>query len=589
MSQKTIEAVLRLSSKLGSMAAFKTLGGNMAKVDQQAKAYSRTQSALAAGHRELHSTIMRYAAPAALAAFGAGAVKEFAGVERQLTRTGLTLGATRKDMQEMGRDIEAVAKKYALPAEQVMATVDAYAAAGADLSEIRSDLNLLAKAQQAIGATGTDTVATWDAARKSLGLATVDAERFFELVAAGSAAGKFEGRDMAAELPSMLPIAARNGMRGTEGAASLIGFLEVAADFAGSASEAATMTRDLLEKINSPEVLKKFKEHGVDLAKGMQRAAASGEDLFAALHRFISQATGGDARKLGFLFGDKESRAAAGVVLQNIERIKAAQDEVRANAPGVLDKNVSAILVDTQAKLDRLAGSWGEFQKTVGAAVAPTLGAGMDFLTEEIRKGQSINRALKADGMSDWDQGIWRLKANFDPKMRDSKAWEGGFKTDAQTQAVQAYGDYARSRAAAGAVTPALAKDSFGLPLSGPALADRPGAALSFDEEVERQMAARPYSPGSPVRFAPGATPRDAERDSMQALARQGNDVADAIAEALESGGRTAAGEVGKSIDAAHERGARAIGEAIRGALAGGVKVNGSARVSGDLGIVSTP
>jgi TP901 family phage tail tape measure protein len=599
MSQKTIEAVLRVSSKLGSMAAFTSLGNKLAQVDRQAKAYNRTQSAVVRAQREMSTTIMRYAAPAALAAFGAGAVKEFAGVERQLTRTGLTLGATRKDMQGIGRDIEAVARAYALPADQVMATVDAYAAAGADLSEIRSDLNLLAKAQQAIGASGADTVATWDAARKSLGLTTNEAERFFELVAAGGAAGKFEGRDMAAELPSMLPIAARNGMRGTEGAASLIGFLEVAADFAGSASEAATMTRDLLEKVNSPEVLKKFKEHNVDLADGMERAAASGEDLFSALHRFIREATGGDARKLGFLFGDKESRAAAGVVMQNIDRIKAAQDEVRRNAPGVLDKNVNAVLADTQAKLDRLAGSWDRFQKSVGAAAAPTLGKGMDFISEEILKGQAIDLALDRDGLTDWEKGIWKLKANFDPAMRDSKAWEGDFKTDYQSQALDHYRNYARSRAAAGAlpaVSPGLPKDSFGLPASGPVPAGRPGADLGFDAEYARQMAARPYSPGSPVQYAPGATPRDAERDSMQALARQGNDVADAIADALASGGRKAAGEVeqsgqgiGQSIIAAHERGAAIIRDAIHGALAHGVRVNEPHRVRGDLGYSTEP
>lgn len=423
MANREIEAILRISAKQGSMAAFDKVAGKLRMIEAQTAKLNRSQSFMAIqggrAARVLNATAaasVRYIGGAMAAYGGAAAVKEFAAVERRLTRTGLVLGATKEQMRELNVEIGQNAKSYALSSDAVMDTVDAYAAAGASLSEIKADLPLLAKAQQALDAAGADTVATWDAARKSLKLTSSDAQRFFELVGAGGAAGKFEGKDMAAELPSLLPVAARVGMHGTKDAASMIGFLEVMADYAGSAGQAATSTRDLLEKINSPDVIKNFKKFKIDIVGGMEDARKNGEDLFVALNRFISRATGGDAKKLGFLFGDKEARAAAGVVLTKLDEIRRAQDEVAANAPGILDRNVDAVLDNAQAKLDRmwetlkhLGRAGGEFLVDSGI-----VGAG-ENVADAMDRSTAINATLAQQGVT----GEWAVLKHIMGKAAD--------------------------------------------------------------------------------------------------------------------------------------------------------------------------
>ena len=600
MSQRIIEAVLRVSSKLGNMQAFSALGGNLAKVDRQARAFNRTQSMIAAGHRELHATVMRYAAPAVLAAYGVGAVKQFASVERQLTRTGLKLDASRQTMIGLGDDISKIADRYALARSEVTELLDAYAETGATLADVNANLGGLAKAQQGLGASGGDVAATWDAAAKSFGLATENMEQFFDVVAAGGAIGKFEGSDLARYLPSLMPVAAGQGFSGLEGTERLVGLLETMRDFVGTSQEAATATADFLEKISSPEVQKRFGEAGFNLQEELGRARDNGEDVLRVMEQIIRKATGGDASRLGEFFAERDSRRVARLLLQQFDLLEEKIETVRQRSKGMIASNVNEVLDDAQAKLDRLSNSWTKLQNAAGRGLVSVGAVGaMEGLAGSIDYASAVNSGLEKTGRAKGfvDRSIWGVMNGQDQK--DSMAWVGGFRTDEQRRAVDAYGAYARSRAPAGsgpAVSPGLPKDSFGLPASGPVPAGRPGAALSLDEEFSRQMAARPYSPGSPVQFAPGATPRDAERDSMQALARQGNDVADAIADALESGGRTAASEVERSseamassITAAHERGAQTIADAIRGALANGVKVNAPHQVRGDLGYSTVP
>ena len=46
MANRTIEAILRLSAKLGSMSAFGQMGGKLTDIDRKAKAFNRSQKAI---------------------------------------------------------------------------------------------------------------------------------------------------------------------------------------------------------------------------------------------------------------------------------------------------------------------------------------------------------------------------------------------------------------------------------------------------------------------------------------------------------------------------------------------------------------
>jgi TP901 family phage tail tape measure protein len=600
MTNRTIDAVVKLSAKLGPMAAFSQLGAKMADVNRKAAAYSATsakmekitraqamatrmQTTALRGSYAATSAALRYAAPLLAGATIGGAITGFATVERRLTRIGNTIGATRDQMRDMNGDIERTAQAYGLTTDALTGTVEAYAAAGADLPDIAANLDILAKAQQGIDATGADTVNAWDTARKSLKLTNDEAERFFGIIAAGGAAGKFEAKDAAQYLPNILPSVAALGQTGNQAVLSTMGALEVIRDFAGSSEQAATSISDLLDKLTAPDVEKKFANVGISLRTELEKGNAAGEDLYDTLHRIIDSATKGDARNLAKFFSEKDSRRAARVILTEIERIRAAQDEIARNAPTVLDKNVGNILADTQTKLDRLGGSLKKLLNETGGAIADLgLGELMDYTSGSISYAGAVNRGLEKTGRAHgWmERTAWGLTSSADDKR--SMAWVGGYRTDEERKAIAAYGEYGQSRAAA----PAYVMPRKTLPNAGPVITTRDGQLIAavtgaaaplparrpseVDMAIDAQDAMRGYGTRSG-----GVAPAPALPDNLSVRPGQGVPELQGLLDNLERGGKDAADAVSASGDDI-ARGGETAAQALRTALSDGAREAGA-------------
>jgi len=67
MANREIEAILKISSKLGSMRALNTLQRELGKVDKQAKAFSRSQAVIARAGAAAFAASARVIAPTAVA------------------------------------------------------------------------------------------------------------------------------------------------------------------------------------------------------------------------------------------------------------------------------------------------------------------------------------------------------------------------------------------------------------------------------------------------------------------------------------------------------------------------------------------
>ena len=363
------------------------------------------------------------AAPAAAAYAGARAYGDFAAAEREMTRTGLKLGADRQTMREIRQEMELIANKYAVPIQEVMASFDSLAESGFELDEARQSLDGVVKATQGLGGSGQDTVNSFDAARKSIGLAAEESERFFDIIAAGGSSGKFEGSDLARYLPSLLPVVARQGYKGLEGAAKLVGFLEVMRDFVGSSEEAATATQDIFEKISSPDVIKKFSKLGVDLEKELKDARDAGKDVLWVLSDIINEVTKGDATKLSQIFGDRDSRRAANVLMTQMDRVKRAQRDLLANSGGTIRHNVEIVTEDAQAKIDKMSNSWERFKKSVGAGIAVGATPALDAITNAMDRGQAYQTGIakeearggsKSEARAEFDRRYDEVNPDFD-------------------------------------------------------------------------------------------------------------------------------------------------------------------------------
>lgn len=482
MTNRTIEAVMRLSAKLGPMGAFDKMGAKLNQVNAKATAFNRTQNAISRTMSAM--PVGRFLGPAVAGYALTRSIKEFASVERQLTRIGLTLGASREDMQGLYQDVNHFAKAYALQSDQVMETVGAYAAAGASLTDIRNDLDLLTKSQQALGASGEDVVNSWNTARLSLGLTTKDAEKFFSIIAAGSSAGKFEAPDMARFLPSLLPSAAKQGFQGNEGALRMVALLETMANYTGTVGEAATSVGDFLEKLSSPDVEKRLEKISGSFLKRMSAARENGEDMLKVMHDILMEATGGKADRLGHIFGDKEARAAATVLIDHYDEIVAAQKEIAANAPGVIDRNNAQLLKNTQAGLDQIKQTMSELQIQAGELSA-SLGIidGLKYVVDSIGYMNAVNAGLEKSGVHGFAaRTAWGIMHGDEDKQQMARI--GGYRSEEERRAAAAYKQYGDSRRAGmpRETTFGVGVDANGVPIPvplggplGPVVHSKPG------------------------------------------------------------------------------------------------------------------
>lgn len=603
---REVEARLKLSAIDKTSAAFSSVQKKIAKVEQTVSRLNRVQNAV---NRSISAMpIGAYVGPAALA-YGAGkALTAFAAVERQMTRTGLTLNVTRKQMSDLRRDMVDTAQTYALPVSEVSDLVDAYVAAGAELEDVRKDMGGLAKASQALGASGEDVVKSWDTARKVFGIASQDAEKFFDIVGAGAAAGKIEARDMAQFLPSLLPVAARYNMSGLEDTERLVAALESMADYVGSPSEAATSMNDFLEKLSSPDVERNFKKFGIDLPKRLREAEKEGRDLFSTMHDLLTEATKGDPTRIGQLFGDKEARRGADMILNRIDAIESALQRIRDAKTGLIDRNTEALLDNAQAKLEKMHTTFDEMALTFGQRIAESgVTDVMDWFNTEMQKGAAIDRALDAQGMTPAEKSVWKAQSNFYPEERDAMARKGGYVSPEERRAIKHYGEGYQHRIAgseyqADKATPQNLPDGGSAPVPTfrsdivPAeAADQERFDRLFDAAMQRQEDARNRESERQQRIRqtvsdaqaydtqlPYVAPRERHRTFNGEDFTGGFDNAGALAEAisgkavgeisgagkdagdeLRKGGQDAASAIGDAISSASNKLAAALRSAV--------------------------
>ena len=554
MSNRTIEAVVRLSAKLGPMAAFGQMGAKMADVNKKAAAFNKTQALVARSSNAATAAMMRFAAPAAIAYGAQRAVREFAGVERTLTRIGINADASREQMAGVFKELQQIAQATATPVDNIVSGLDSLIASGKSLDEAMALIGSVSATAQAAGADFGQMATTADAVSNSFGIAGDSMQGAFDILAMGGKAGKFELRDMAAELPSLAPAFAALGYEGEDGLKRLTAALQTVRMETGTSGEAATSFMDVLTKMNSVTVSNSFKKQfGVDLRNEMKKAKAAGEDTLEAFIRLSKEAIDGDMSKLPLLFTDKQMLIGMRALMNHTgdytELLKAL-----GNAAGTVYGDVNRVLKDSQSSIDRMANSWDRLKTSFGETIAPTASTAMETISSSLDRSSAINAALEKTGTAKgwWARSHWGITSSEAEK--DSMAWVGGYRTDQQRALIAQHKDYRDAASAAPSVPvtrtpeemaamraevwgsvpqnvvapmPAHVRGTIPIPQARP---DPTDAAIDTQDAV-RAAALRP-SPKTYAPFASGTSPRDAERASMHALRSDPNGVAVAIDDA---------------------------------------------------------
>ncbi|MEJ1928856.1 phage tail tape measure protein [Nostoc sp. NIES-2111] len=426
---REVEARLKIAARAVVDRTVDALAAKLEAVSRKAEAFNRRQGVMARQAQEMFGVISRYAGPAVLGYAAAGAFKDFAALERQMTRIGMTAGSSAEDTQRAWGGVQQVAKDLNYDSVQpAIEALDTLVASGQTLEEAMAFLPSVLATAQASGAATSDIANTGLKAASALKIEAKELQRAFDIMVTGGKAGQFELKDMAREIPGLANSFATLGYEGEEGLKRLVAILQTIREDTGDASSAATQAQNIFGKMLSGDTIKKFSDFGIDLRKEMEAARKTGEDAVSAFVRLSKEAVDGDYTKLPLLFTDQEFRLGMTSLMTSADSLEKFLKVMNsAEVDGTVFRDLNRVMSDTQASIDRMSNSWERLKNSFGSAVAPVASEGMDALSSSLDYHGSVNAGLEKSGVKGfWERTKFGLTSSADEKMR--MAIIGGYK-----------------------------------------------------------------------------------------------------------------------------------------------------------------
>jgi TP901 family phage tail tape measure protein len=330
---------------------------------------SKAQSLIASGVSR-----MVMAAGGAIAGYaGIGALKEatkrFAEVDRAMTRTGITGDASAEETRKGAEELRNLARNTATLFDPAQKGLDAITASGRDFGDAMKMMPAVLKTAQASGAGVEDIANSSTSLIDHMKISIEGLAEAQDTLAMGGKLGKFELKDMARYLPSMLPAYKAIGKSGQDGLRNLVAMLQVIRGGTGTAEEAAASAQNIFSKMESDQTVKNFKEMGVDLPKAMTKARKEGKDLLDVFLELSNKALKGDLSKIPQLFQDMEVQRGMRPLLADMQKILDLREKLK-GAKGTIDIDFVRVGGDAQASLDRLKESADRAKTAIGSLAA---------------------------------------------------------------------------------------------------------------------------------------------------------------------------------------------------------------------------
>lgn len=492
MANRKIKAELEIDGKDSTSPAFRSVATRMGQMERQMSRFNKTASdfdrKVASINR--HSAGMQRAAEGmnkagamlrtGIAGYGAyeigravaGTVKDFAALERQMTRIGITADASAEQTKEAFAQAQKIAKDLNYDSVQpAVEAIDTLVASGKSLEEAMGFLPSVLATAQATGAATQDIANTGLKAADALKIETKNMQRAFDIMVTGGKAGQFELKDMAQYIPGLANSFASLGYEGEDGLKKLVAILQTIREDTGDASSAATQAQDIFGKIYSEETAKNFKGLGVDLRKEMGAAQKNGEDTVSAFVRLSQKAIKGDLSKLPLIFRDKEFRLGMQSLITSGDSLKRFIDTMNsAQVNGTVFRDMNRIVSDTQASIDRMSKSWEELKTSLGESVAPAVTPIMDGGVKQLDRYNARQRGMEKRGWGWFRRNLGVISAQEEMDL----AYEGGYRDK------KFLGEYWASRYGAGKDDPRRPRASTGRQGSPVVIGDFPGGGHGY-------------------------------------------------------------------------------------------------------------
>lgn len=133
--------------------------------------------------------------------------------------------------------------------------------------------------------------------------------------------------------------------------------------------------RGLISKVAAPDVVKNFKEQGVDLAKVKAKAEKDGTSYIMAVVDEAMKVTNGNIFKASELFGDDESRAALMALVKNRDQFEKMRQEILTGSAGALDQRWNFLRQTPAEKQDQADAMAASKLDTAGGWLQPVMTA----------------------------------------------------------------------------------------------------------------------------------------------------------------------------------------------------------------------
>lgn len=290
--------------------------------------------------------------------------------------------------------------------------------AGMDLKQAMAYAPTAAKFAIGQGASGVDTASMIMALQQNAKINDPKVmQQALEAIAFQGQAGSFEASDMARWFPQLLATMEKNGSTGMDAVSSLGAMLQVQMKTAGGSDEAANNLKNWMEKIGSSDVVKAYKDAGIDyqasLNTGIQKGMSTLESSFALAMKYIQATDPAKAAKMaeaqakiskeadpekakaaldalekslrtGDLFADMQVKAALTAYSQNKQLYEQLKKDSQSSG-GILDKNLAERRETSKQMWDELGQAVSDGMRSIGDAIRPATDAVAQGLTSIVR------------------------------------------------------------------------------------------------------------------------------------------------------------------------------------------------------------
>ncbi len=349
--------------------------------------------------------------------------------------------ANKPQEQEMTRAIIQTSQNTGMGRNDVADLVNQLVGAGMELDKALAYAPVAAKFAVGQGASGVDTANMIQALQQNAKISDPKVmEKALEGIALQGQAGSFEAADMAKWFPQLLAGMEKLGISGPDSVAQLGSMLQVQMKTAGSSDEAANNLKNWMEKIGSGDVVKAYKDAGIDyngsLNTGIQNGMSTLESSFALAQRYVEATNPEQAKKMaeetakisketdpakaqamldalgkalrtGDIFADMQVKAALTAYSANRGLYEKLKNDAK-DATGILDKNLAERRETSAQMWTEMGHAVDDSMRAIGDAIRPATDMAAQGLTWVAR---SLTRVTES--ASPLVLGVTALGAGF--------------------------------------------------------------------------------------------------------------------------------------------------------------------------------